>query len=142
LIGPAAREVLAAYEPADLGDYYFTPRRAAEEHRRARAEARKTPRYPSHERRNGAKRSAAPRRAPGPVYNADSYGTAVARACDRAGVRRWHPSQLRHLFATEVRRRHGLDAAQVVLGHARADVTQVYAERDLALAARVALEMG
>jgi hypothetical protein len=30
----------------------------------------------------------------------------------------------------------------VALGHSRADVTQVYAERDLALARRVAAEAG
>jgi integrase len=60
----------------------------------------------------------------------------------RAGVPHWHPNQLRHTHATEVRRRFGLEAAQVMLGHARADVTQVYAERDLALATKVAAEMG
>jgi site-specific recombinase XerC len=54
----------------------------------------------------------------------------------------WHPNQLRHSFATEARRRFGLEAAQVSLGHAAADVTQVYAERDLTLAARVAAEIG
>ena len=54
----------------------------------------------------------------------------------------WHPNQLRHTFATEVRQAYGLEAAQVLLGHARADVTQVYAERDLALAVRVATEVG
>ena len=57
----------------------------------------------------------------------------------RRGV---HPNQLRHLFATEVRKAHGLEAAQVLLGHSRADVTQVYAERNLTLAARVANEIG
>ena len=55
---------------------------------------------------------------------------------------RWHPNQLRHLRATEVQRDFGLEAAQVALGHSRADVTQVYAERDLALAEKVAAEVG
>jgi integrase len=55
---------------------------------------------------------------------------------------RWHPNQLRHTFATAVRKAHGLEAAQVLLGHAKADVTQVYAERDAGLAARVAAEVG
>jgi integrase len=55
---------------------------------------------------------------------------------------RWHPNQLRHSHGTEVRRLYGLEAAQVALGHARADVTQVYAERDLSLAERVAREIG
>ncbi len=55
---------------------------------------------------------------------------------------RWHPNQLRHTFATQVRRKHGLEAAQVLLGHSRADVTQVYAERDEKLAVAVAAEIG
>jgi integrase len=55
---------------------------------------------------------------------------------------RWHPSQLRHNFATMARRHYGLEAAQVVLGHSKADVTQVYAERDLTLALKVASEVG
>lgn len=55
---------------------------------------------------------------------------------------RWHPNQLRHTFASRVRRDHGLEAAQVLLGHARADVTQVYAERDEKLAVTVAAEIG
>jgi integrase len=54
----------------------------------------------------------------------------------------WHPNQLRHTCATLVRTRFGLEAAQVLLNHARADVTQIYAEKNLALAALVATEMG
>jgi integrase len=56
----------------------------------------------------------------------------IAKACARAGVPHWHPNQLRHNFATLARRQFGSEAAQVVLGHSRADMTQVYAERDLA----------
>jgi len=55
---------------------------------------------------------------------------------------RWHPYQLRHAFATRVRKEHGLEAAQVLLGHSRADVTQVYAERNEQLAATVAAKIG
>jgi hypothetical protein len=55
---------------------------------------------------------------------------------------RWHPNQLRHTRGTDVRRHYGLEAAQVILGHQRADVTQIYAERDLTLAERVAAEIG
>jgi integrase len=57
-------------------------------------------------------------------------------------VHRWHPNQLRHSFATRVRKQHGLEAAQVLLGHSRADVTQVYAERNEELAAKVAAKIG
>lgn len=55
---------------------------------------------------------------------------------------RWAPNQLRHTFATRVRKQHGLEAAQVLLGHARADVTQVYAEKNAALAVLVAGQIG
>ena len=44
---------------------------------------------------------------------------------------RWAPNQLRHSAATEVRKVYGLEAAQLVLGHASADVSQIYAERDM-----------
>jgi integrase len=57
-------------------------------------------------------------------------------------VPHWHPNQLRHSHATEVRRRFGLEAAQVALGHAQANITEVYAERDLRLAVKVAAEIG
>lgn len=55
---------------------------------------------------------------------------------------RWHPNQLRRLFATTVRRLYDLEAAQVLLGHGSANVTEIYAERNLALAAKVAGEIG
>ena len=54
----------------------------------------------------------------------------------------WSPNQLRHAAGTEVRRLFGLEAAQVILGHAKADVTQVYAERDMATAAEVMRKIG
>ena len=44
-------------------------------------------------------------------------------ACKAAALPHWHPHQLRHTHATEVRRRFGLEAAQVALGHSQAQVT-------------------
>ena len=41
-----------------------------------------------------------------------------------------------------MRRQFGLEAAQVALGHSGAQITEVYAERDLALAAKVAKQIG
>ena len=70
------------------------------------------------------------------------YGHAVARYCAAAGLPHWHPNQIRHTFLTRVRARYGLEEAQIAAGHARADVTQVYAEANLALAEKVAREMG
>lgn len=63
-------------------------------------------------------------------YTTTSYRRAIRRAARRAGVPEWNPHQLRHLYATEIRAKYGLEAAQIMLGHTRADVTQIYAERD------------
>ena len=54
----------------------------------------------------------------------------------------WSPNQIRHTAGTEIRKRFGLEAAQVALGHSSADVTQIYAERDLTKAADVARQVG
>jgi integrase len=83
-----------------------------------------------------------PRRTAGDRYTKDSYGRAVRRAAERAGVEIWSPNRLRHSAATTIRKEFGLEAAQTVLGHASADVTQVYAERDQQLAANVARMLG
>jgi integrase len=176
-IGPKAQALLREFFTPDLDDYLFSPRRAVGEFIAARSANRKTPRYPSHMKRNETKRVGATRkRPPADRYNRLSYGTAVDRACDRAfpppgdlaqregetraewwgrltpaqraevqawqKAHRWHPNQLRHTFATRVRREHGLEAAQVLLGHARADVTQLYAEKNEQLAATVAARIG
>ena len=115
---------------------------------------------------------ARPARQPKSFYDRNAYTQAVRRACEVAfGMPRelrnisrempaeergrlkklatawrkahcWHPNQLRHHAATEIRRQFGLEAAQVVLGHAKADVTQVYAERDSALAVEVMKRIG
>lgn len=75
-------------------------------------------------------------------YSRCAYTHAVGRAARRAGARHWTPNQLRHLFATEVREQFGLEAAQVILGHSHADVTQIYAERNLDLARVVIDKLG
>jgi integrase len=66
----------------------------------------------------------------------------IHRGCKRAGIPNWHPNQIRHTVGTEVRAKYGLEAAQCLLGHSRADVTQTYAERDMKQAADVARKIG
>jgi integrase len=69
---------------------------------------------------------------------AGSYCHAVERCCEALEVATWSPNQLRHAFATRVRAALGLEAAQHALGHARADVTQLYAEGNAELARKAA----
>lgn len=181
-LGPKAQALLKVFFTPDATDYLFSPRRAVEEIREERRANRKTPCYPSHMRRNEAKRVGTKRlRPPAEKYNRLGYLTAITRACDRAfalppelapwrkhdgrvesraewwerldedqrtavkewrKAHHWHPNQLRHSYATKVRKVYGLEATQVLLGHSRADVTQVYAERNGELAAKVAAVIG
>ncbi len=77
-----------------------------------------------------------------PRYTVSGYRTAIWIACKNARVDKWSPNKLRHAAATEVRKRFGLEGAQVTLGHSKADVTQIYAERNTDLARQVAREVG
>ena len=116
----------------------FSPLRAREERFRAYRQKRKSKVQPS----QLVRRKVKPQRVPAAEYPPHTYAHAVRVATRKAHVPHWHPNQIRHLFATEVRKDHGLEAAQVLLGHSRADVTQVYAERDEQLAATVAAQIG
>lgn len=139
-IGPRGQDVLRPYLLRDKSAYFFVP---AEGERKRRAEAheqRRTP--PTYGNGPGTNRKASPKRKAGERYTTDSYRRAIARACEAAGVEQWAPNRLRHAAATEIRKRFGLEAAQVTLGHATADVTQQYAERDLEKAAVVMAAIG
>lgn len=138
-LGPRSQLLLAPWLKADPDAPLFSPAdddlaRQAERHA-----ARKTPMTPSQSRR---KRKPGRRRPPRDRYCVRAYAHAIARACVLAGIPRWSPNQLRHSAATRVRREYGLDAAQVILGHARADVTQLYAEVDADKARNVARQAG
>ena len=156
-LGPQAQEILKPFldRPADA--YLFSPREADEwqrEQRRLKSVTnnnRRTPIYPSElkarERLRAVRLKKSRKRPPQERYCTDSYRRAIDYAIARAKrngvtVSHWHPHQLRHSRATEVRRDFGVEGAQVVLGHARADVTQIYAERNIKLAERIALQNG
>jgi integrase len=54
----------------------------------------------------------------------------------------WSPNQLRHAAATEARKLFGIESASTMLGHARLDTTQIYAEKNLTLAIELAKKLG
>lgn len=157
-LGPQAVQVLAPYLARDPHRYCFSPAEVVEWRREQRAQARKTPRFPSHMRRNATKRKPQPRRAPRDRYDTQSYGRAITAATRVAWptpeelnttaarefrrVHDWNPNQLRHLWATKARQLEGIEAASVGLGHASLNTTEVYAERDFSAARRFALQHG
>jgi integrase len=138
-LGPRAEEVLHPWLDRDPERHCFSPAEVvAARNARSRA-GRKSPMTPSQAARS---RKTRPKRVPGASYTRNAYRVAVQRACRKAGVPTWSPGQIRHTAGTEIRAQFGLEAAQAVLGHAKADVTQVYAERDLARARAIMAEIG
>jgi len=81
-------------------------------------------------------------RAPGTRYTTGTYRNAIARAIGKAGVESWHPHQLRHNAANTAKRARGLEGARAYLGHSIIKTTEIYEERDLALACEIAREIG
>lgn len=69
-----------------------------------------------------------------------------AEACNERRLwlreHRWHPHQLRHTAATELRKNFGLEAAQVILGHQTLSVTQIYAEKNIEAAMNIMGQVG
>jgi integrase len=158
-IGPKAQAVLAPFmRKIDPAAYVFSPADAERERRDAMHAARVAggtpPRYGNVP---GSNRKAKPKHQPGESYDVGAYRRAITRACDKADrhahggivatdedriVPRWHPHQLRHSAATEIRKHFGIESAQSVLGHANVSMTELYAEQDSESARRVAAAIG
>ncbi len=139
--GPNARAVLAAFladRVLEPNEPIFSPRRAREEHFARLRENRKSKVQPS----QMSRKKPHPKRQPTATYTTRAISHAVGVAAKKAGVAHWHPYQLRHSYATKVRKLHGLEAAGAALGHTRMSATEVYAERDEQLAATVAAKIG
>ena len=54
----------------------------------------------------------------------------------------WHPHQLRHQFATVVRRELGAEAVQIGLGHKSTNLVDLYAEKNRDAGMNIARELG
>ena len=139
-VGPKAQEVLLKYLVRDPQDYCFRPADSEKKRRTAQHDARKTP--ATYGNRPGTNRKQKPRQQAGDHYTTDSYRRAITRVCEKHGIEKWSPNRLRHSAATEIRKEFGLEAAQVILGHSSADVSQIYAERDLSKGIEVAAKIG
>lgn len=71
-----------------------------------------------------------------------AYCRAITRACEKAGIDRWVPHQLRHTAANTVRELFGLEHTQSVLGHSKADMSEHYARISQSKALEVAKRIG
>lgn len=134
LVGPRARAVLSKYR--EKGGHPFSPSVAVKELMEMQRDTAETPR----------RTPLAGHSKPGEKWCTCAYTQTIGYACKRAGTPHWTANQLRHVFATAVRRKFGIAAARAVLGHTdgRYRVTDMYsfeaAEEEYIAAARDAVE--
>lgn len=131
--GPQAQAILKPWLLRPTDAFLFSPKEA-ESARNARADSHRSEKQKPTPRKT--------KRTLGDCYTVNSYRRTIARACVAAKITSWHPHQLRHSAATKIRKEFGLEAAQVILGHASADITQIYAERDNRLALEIIARFG
>lgn len=110
LIGPKARAILEKYR---AWPHPFSPRAAFDVETAAGAEGRRGVRGIPDKLTE--------------EWDTARYGCTIRDAARRAGVESWSPNQLRHSFATEVRRGHGIIMAAMLMGHSGGlKITQGY----------------
>ncbi len=139
-VGPKAQQVLLPYLLRAQDETCFSPIESEKQRLAAKHAARVTPLSCGNV--PGSNRTRRPRRGPTSSFSSDTYARAIRNVCERESIAMWSPGQLRHTAATEIRKHHGLETSQVVLGHSTANVTQIYAERDLERGAHWAFANG
>lgn len=142
--GPQAQAIVTRYLLRAENDCLFRPCDSDRIRNALRREQRVTPLNEGNRAgyntltRSGTK----PKQMPGVSYSTIAYSKAIERICKKHGIEHWSPNQLRHSRATYIRKTYGLEAAQVILGHSQANVTQIYAERDTSLAIEIQTKIG
>lgn len=138
-----AQRILEPFLLKDPAAYIFSPIVSEGRRNAARKRQRESPMTPSQRARRPKK---SPKQAKRPKYDTDSYRKAIRyaiRKAFRAGVviPHWHPNQLRHAIATEIREHLTEQAAQIYLGHACMETTAIYAKKNLSELIAVAREL-
>lgn len=156
-LGPRAQEVIRPFLAGRVIDAFLFSPKEAEQERRTELHARRKTRL-SRGNRPGTNRKSKPRRQPGEKYDVASYRRAIARGIELANRQRadqadrdgkewesiphWHPHQLRHNAATNLRKEFGIETARIICGHRSAAITEVYAELDHEKATEVIARIG
>ena len=135
LLGPRAQELLEPWiDGREPTQYLFSPREVAEANARELENRRKRP--------SSKKVGISKERPPREHYDDRGYRQAVIRACCRVGVPEWSPGRLRHSAGTDIRRKYGAEAAQLVLGHRNLSTTEIYAEKNREQYEQIMKEIG
>ena len=151
-LGPKAQELVKPFMNRNENSFLFSPAEAEVWRSEQRRKDRKSPMTPSQSSRKSKSR---PKRKKREHYDTASYRRAIAYGIKKYNrqqkslpkeeqqlISHWHPHQLRHQFATVVRKQLGAEAVQIGLGHKSTDLVDLYAEKNLAAAQRIAREIG
>lgn len=136
--GPKCQLVLRRHLPENPAEVVFSPAKQRDALNAAKRERRASPVPPSQRDRSSPDAV----RVPGDRYDPRAVNHAIARACRKAGVEKWHAHQLRHTAALLIEREHGIEAARAVLGHKTLNMSAHYAGVDAKRAAEVAAACG
>jgi len=165
-LGPQAQKFVMPFLNRADDAFLFSPLEADKERREKLSAARKTPL--SCGNRPGTHCARQPQRKPGICYDVNSYRRAINYGCERAfpwpkhagrgldqltpeeraelkawrKAHHWHPHQLRHNAATNLRKEFGIEAARLILGHKSVTVTEIYAELDRQKASDIIAKVG
>ena len=160
VIGPQCQQVLNGIRELTRSDFVFDPQVAMDEFsRRAYGDHAKARRVGSHystfslgtairtacEKAFGCPEELTVKATLRPMSN-ESAKAFVSRRKRAAAWRKehcWHPNQLRHTKATQVREQADLETAQIILGHSSKTTTErYYAELDISRALQQAQQFG
>jgi integrase len=129
-----ARDALTPFLFRDPESFCFSPKESVAWRWEKQRENRQTKVQPS----QVSRKKSNPKKQPGDKYTSASYRRALKRAAEIAKVDHWFPYQLRHTAGTVVREALGIEAAQALLGHSKAAMTEHYAKQSEAKAIEAA----
>jgi integrase len=171
-IGPKGQQIIRRYLKLDTAAYLFSPADCVAKHQEEKRAKRKSPVQLSQVCRKKRKPKRKPRarysidtygnaidRAcakawPPPEHLRPRAGESIKACLSRLTEEEhvelkawhkshsWHPHQLRHTRAAEVKRECGLDVARAVLGHRSPQMAEHYAGLDMATAAAAMKRLG
>jgi integrase len=117
-LGPQAQAIVEPWlRPAEPEAFLFSPYEAMVMSNRKKAL--------KHGKFEGRRRPSKPVDRP---YSESAVGKAIDRVCIDHNLPHWHPHQLRHLAATRLAAKYGLQITQVLLGHANITTTLKYVD--------------
>jgi integrase len=128
-IGPRGQEILKPFLKRKLDGYCFSPAETQEKRNVSNGERELNERYDRRTYRKAVQYA---------IKKAQKAGVKIG---DKP-VMMWTPHQLRHTATTRAAKEFGIEIAKAATGHAHISTTQIYAEKDMEAAKKVALKFG